>query len=98
MSSNTCSFYTQNSNHIHRKEGYNGYDKKINGKNGISYKITVSLGRNLEDKQIRKHTTYVPEMYTKTGKHRSEKVIMQDVEAYAKQFELECRSGKMADK
>ena len=72
--------------------------KKIIGKNGVSYKITVSLGRNLEGKQIRKHTTYVPEAYTKTGKQRSEKSIMQDVEAYARQYEKECREGKVPDR
>jgi len=35
--------------------------KKIEGKKGISYKITVSAGRNITGKQIRHYKTYVPE-------------------------------------
>lgn len=35
--------------------------RKIEGKNGISYKITVSAGRDISGKQIRHYQTYVPE-------------------------------------
>jgi integrase len=34
--------------------------KKIQNKNGLSYKITISAGRTLDGKQIRYYETYVP--------------------------------------
>lgn len=35
--------------------------KKFEGKNGISYKITVTQGRDLNGKQLRHYMTWVPE-------------------------------------
>jgi integrase len=36
--------------------------KRIQNKNGLSYKITVSAGRTLEGRQIRHYETYVPDL------------------------------------
>ena len=35
--------------------------RKIEGKGGVSYKITVSMGRDAHDKQIRHYKTWKPE-------------------------------------
>ena len=64
--------------------------QKINGKKKVSYKIIVSIGC-INGKWERKTTTYSPITTTKTGKPRSEKAIMQDVEEFARQFEQECK-------
>ena len=35
--------------------------RKIEGKGGVSYKITVSMGRDAQDKQIRHFKTWKPD-------------------------------------
>lgn len=35
--------------------------KKIEGKGGVSYKITVSMGRDARDRQIRHYKTWKPD-------------------------------------
>lgn len=65
--------------------------KKIAGKNGISYKITVSLGRDQFGKQLRHYKTYTPSPETKEG--RAEK----EASRIALQFEEELRQGYQPD-
>lgn len=60
-------------------------------KRGNSYKITVSLGRDMENKEIRKHMTWpIPE-----GKSNS--WIEKEVHRQAVLFEEKCKNGKILD-
>lgn len=72
--------------------------KKIVGKRSTSYKITVCLGRDMNGKRIERYKTYTPETTTRTGKQRTEKSIMQEVEEYARKFEQECKEVPGAEK
>ncbi len=65
--------------------------KKINGKNGLSYKITVSLGRDQSGKQLRHYKTYAPSPETKEARADKEAARI------ALQFEEELRQGYQPD-
>ena len=59
---------------------------------GDSYKISVSLGRDGNNKQIRKTTTYKPDPGLKTAKQREKAV-----EKFAYEFEQKVRNGLVFD-
>lgn len=61
--------------------------KKIQGKNGISYKITVFLGRNQSGKQIRHYMTYTPKAGTKDSRAEKEALLA------ASRFEERLKQG-----
>lgn len=65
-------------------------------KRGNSYQITVSCGRDSQDKKIIRQTTYRPELYTAKGHPKTENAIMKEVNAYAADFERRVRSGQYA--
>ena len=65
--------------------------KKREGKGGVSYKITVSLGRDINGKQIRATKTWKP------SRPMSEKQMEKEVSRAAVLFEEEVRSGIAAD-
>ena len=59
---------------------------------GDSYSICVNLGRNAENKQIRKTVTYKPDPSLKTAKQREKAV-----EKFAYEFEQKVRNGLAFD-
>lgn len=65
--------------------------KCIEGKNGPSYKITVTKGRDLNGKQIRHYKTWVPE------KGMTKRQIEKEVQKVAYEFEQELDLGYVAD-
>ena len=65
--------------------------KKIAGKNGFSYKITVSLGRDQAGKQLRHFKTYTPPPEMKEARADKEAARI------ALQFEEELRQGYQPD-
>ena len=65
--------------------------KRIEGKNGTSYKITVTKGRDLNGKQIRHYKTWVPE------KGMTKRQIEKEVQRVAFEFEQELDLGYVAD-
>lgn len=65
--------------------------RKIEGKNGISFKITVTQGRDLEGKQIRHYMTWTPP-------HKmTERQMQKAVELAAMEFEKSITLGYQAD-
>lgn len=65
--------------------------RKIEGKNGISYKITVTRGRDLEGKQIRHYMTWTPP-------HKmTERQMQKAVEVAAMEFEKSIALGYQVD-
>lgn len=65
--------------------------RKIEGKNGISYKITVTKGRDLEGKQIRHYMTWTPP-------HKmTERQMQKAVEVAAMEFEKSISLGYQVD-
>lgn len=65
--------------------------RKIEGKNGISYKITVTRGRDLEGKQIRHYMTWTPP-------HKmTERQMQKAVEVSAMEFEKSIALGYQVD-
>lgn len=65
--------------------------RKIEGKNGISYKITVTRGRDLEGKQIRRYMTWTPP-------HKmTERQMQKAVELAAMEFEKAVTLGYQVD-
>ena len=65
--------------------------RKIEGKNGVSFKITVTQGRDLEGKQIRHYMTWTPP-------HKMTARQMQKaVELAAMEFEKSITLGYQAD-
>lgn len=65
--------------------------RKIEGKNGISYKITVTRGRDLEGKQIRHYMTWTPP-------HKmTERQMQKAVEVAAMEFETSIALGYQVD-
>lgn len=65
--------------------------RKIEGKNGISYKITVTQGRDLEGKQIRHYMTWTPP-------HKmTERQMQKAVEVAAMEFEKSVFLGYQVD-
>lgn len=65
--------------------------KCIEGKNGPSYKITVTKGRDLNGKQIRHYKTWVPE------KGMTKRQMEKEVQRVAYEFEQELDLGYVAD-
>lgn len=65
--------------------------RKIEGKNGVSFKITVTKGRDLEGKQIRHYTTWTPP-------HKmTERQMQKAVELAAMEFEKSVTLGYQID-
>lgn len=65
--------------------------RKIEGKNGISYKITVSLGRDAMDKQIRHYKTWKPD------KPMTARQMEKEVQRVAYEFERSIELGYQLD-
>ena len=65
--------------------------RKMEGKGGVSYKITVSMGRDAQDKQIRHFKTWKPE------KPMTPRQMEKEVQRVALEFEREITLGFQAD-
>lgn len=65
--------------------------RKIEGKNGTAYKITVSMGRDAQDKQIRHFKTWKPE------RPMTARQMEKEVQRVAYEFEKEIEQGFRAD-
>lgn len=65
--------------------------KKITGKNGEAYKITVSMGRDEQDKQIRHYMTWRP------GRPMTARQIEKEVQRVAFEFERSLLQGFQVD-
>ena len=65
--------------------------KKIEGKTGVSYKITVTMGRTKTGKQIRHYQTFTP------PPGMSERKAQKEAEKLAIKFEEELRMGFQPD-
>lgn len=63
-------------------------------KRGNSYQITVSCGRDSQDRKITRTVTYRPELYTAKGHPKTENTIMKEVSAYAADFEKKVLTGQ----
>ena len=66
--------------------------KRVNGKNKVSFLITVSAGKDINGKQIRKYMTWVPD------KKMTENQLQKAVEKVAYDFERSIESGYQVDK
>ena len=66
--------------------------KKLEGKSGVSYKITVSSGRDSAGKQIRHYKTWTPPAGMSSTKADKE------AQKVAIQFENELEQGFQSDK
>ena len=65
--------------------------RKIEGKTGVSYKITVFSGRDIDNKQIRHYLTWTPEA------GMTAKQAEKEVKRVAVEFERQCEQGYIAD-
>ena len=65
--------------------------KRIDGKNGVSFKITVTQGRDMNGRQIRHYMTWVPE------KKMTERQMQKAVERAASDFERQIEMGYQLD-
>lgn len=65
--------------------------KKIEGKEGVSYKITVSMGRDAQDRQIRHYKTWKPD------RAMTARQMEKEVRKVAYEFERELELGFAAD-
>lgn len=65
--------------------------KRIEGKTGVSYKITVTQGRDLNGKQIRHYKTWTP------ARSMTERQMEKEVQRVAFEFEREIELGFQAD-
>ena len=65
--------------------------KKIEGKGGVSYKITVSMGRDAQDRQIRHYKTWRPE------KTMTARQIEREAQRVAYEFERDLQIGFQSD-
>ena len=65
--------------------------KRIDGKTGISFKITVTKGRDMAGKQIRHYKTWTPE------RPMTERQMEKEVQRVAFEFEREIELGFQAD-
>ena len=65
--------------------------KRIEGKNGVSFKITVTQGRDMNGRQIRHYMTWVPE------KKMTERQMQKAVERVAADFERQIEMGFQLD-
>lgn len=62
-----------------------------------SYLITVSCGRDSQDKKITRSTTYRPELFTSKGHPKAEKTIEKEVAAFAAEFEKKVLTGSYTE-
>lgn len=62
-----------------------------------SFLITVSCGRDEQDRKISKSTTFRPELYTARGHLKAENTIMKEVQEYAAAFEKKVLKGQCVD-
>lgn len=65
--------------------------RKIEGKTGVSYKITVTTGRDVSGKQIRHYKTWVPD------KSMTVRQMEKEARRVAVEFEREIETGFQAD-
>lgn len=65
--------------------------RKIEGKHGTAYKITVTLGRDALDRQIRHYKTWKPE------KSMTARELNRELQRVATEFEQDLMSGFQAD-
>lgn len=65
--------------------------KKIDGKGGVSYKITVSMGRDSRDRQIRHYRTWKPD------RPMTARQMEREVQRIAYEFERDLQIGFQAD-
>lgn len=65
--------------------------KRIEGKNGVSFKITVTMGRDINGKQVRHYMTWSPE--TKMTERQMQKAV----ERAAADFERSIEQGFLVD-
>lgn len=65
--------------------------KRIDGKGGVSFKITVSMGRDTQDKQIRHYKTWKPD------RPMTERQMEKAVQRAAYEFERNITMGIQAD-
>lgn len=65
--------------------------KKINNKNGVCYRITVSNGRDITGKKLSKTTTYYPDTSLSTKQQQLA------LEAFAIDFENKVKNDKLLD-
>lgn len=65
--------------------------KRIEGKGGVSYKITVSMGRDAQNKQIRHYKTWKPDQ------GMTARQMEREAQREAYKFELEITRGFAAD-
>lgn len=66
-------------------------------KRGESYQITVSCGRDSQDKKITRTTTYKPDLYTAKGHPKSEKTLQKELETFAAEFEKQVLNGSYTE-
>lgn len=62
-----------------------------------SYLITVSCGRDSQDKKITRSTTFKPDLFTVKGHQKSEKTIEKEVAAFAAEFEKKVLTGSYTE-
>ena len=65
--------------------------KKIEGKTGVSYKVTVTQGRDLNGKQLRHYMTWVPEP------KMTQRQIEKEIQRVAFEFERQIEAGFAVD-
>ena len=65
--------------------------RKITGKNGVAYKITVTKGRNQNGKQMRHYMTWTPD------RPMTERQMQKAVERAAMDFERSIEQGYQID-
>lgn len=65
--------------------------KRLDGKTGVSFKITVAKGRDMAGKQIRHYKTWTPE------RPMTERQMEKEVQRVAFEFEREIELGFQAD-
>ena len=65
--------------------------RELSRKDGVSYRITVSLGRDIANRQIRKYMTWSPEPGI------NKKQIEKEIARIAFDFERKCQQGYEAN-
>lgn len=66
-------------------------------KRGDSYQITVSCGRDAQDRKITRSVTYRPELHTAKVHLKSKSTIQKEVNAYAADFERKIMTGQYTE-
>ena len=62
-----------------------------------SYLITVSCGRDSQDRKITRSTTFKPDFFTAKGHQKSEKTIEKEVAVFAAEFEKKVLTGSYTE-